>query len=69
MKNEKLGQSFRWQGIGKLFENIALKVWENCRRLECEPERGGIGSVIELAMASDHFTTWLVVVLQKFWQF
>ena len=36
---------------------------------------GGIGSVIKLAMAKhvykkiDHFTTWLVGVLQKFWQF
>ena len=42
--------------------------------MESEPERGGIGSVIELAMAKqvhqkiDHFTTWLVGVLQKFWQ-
>ena len=38
-------------------------------------ERGGIGSVIELAMAKqiyqkiDLFATWLVGVLQKFWQF
>ena len=43
--------------------------------LEFAPERGGIGSVIGLAMAKqvyqeiDHFTTWLVGVLQKFWQF
>ena len=40
--------------------------------MESEPERGGIGSVIELAMAKqfykkvDHFTTWLVEVFQKF---
>ena len=26
-------------------------MWENCRGLEFGPERGGIGSVIELAMA------------------
>ena len=38
-------------------------VCENCRGLESEPERGGIGSVIELAMAKqvyqkiDDFTT------------
>ena len=43
--------------------------------LKSGPERGGIGSVIELAMAKqvykkvDHFTTWLFGVLQKFWQF
>ena len=38
-------------------------MWENCRGLESGPECGGIGSVIELAMAKqvykevDHFTT------------
>ena len=38
-------------------------MWENCKGLERGPERGGIGSVIELAMAElvyqkiDHFTT------------
>ena len=38
-------------------------VEEHCRRLESGPERGGIGSVIELAMAKqvyqkfNHFTT------------
>ena len=43
--------------------------------LESGPERGGIGSVIELATAKqvykkfDHFTTRLVGVLQKFWLF
>ena len=42
---------------------------------ESEPKRGGIGTVIELATAKqvykkiDHFTTRLVRVLQKFWQF
>ena len=56
-------------------EHISSKVWENCKGLESGPERGGIGSVIEFAMAKqvyqkiDHFTTWLVGVLQKFWQF
>ena len=58
-----------------LLEHISSKEWENCRGLESGPERGGIGRVIELAMAKqvyqkiDHFTTWLVGVLQKFWQF
>ena len=72
---ETNGQSFSWQRITKLLEHISSKVWENCRRLEFGPERGNIGSVIELAMAKqvyqkiDDFTTWLVGVLQKFWQF
>ena len=58
-----------------LLEHISSKVWENFMRLESGPERGGIGSVIELAVAKqvykkdDRFTTWLVGVLQKFWQF
>ena len=61
-------QSFIWQRITKLLEYIFSTVWENCRELESGPERGGIGSVIELAMAKqvykkiDHFTTWLVGV-------
>ena len=72
---ETHGQSFSWQKITKLLEHISSEVWGNCRRLESGPERGGIGSVIELAMAkqvyqkNDHFMTWLVGVLQKFWQF
>ena len=72
---ETHGQSFIWQRITKLLEHISSKVWENCRGLESGPECGGIGSVIEIAMANqvyqkiDHFTTWLVGVLQKFWQF
>ena len=46
-----------------LLEQISSKNWKNCRRLESGPERGGIVSVIELAMAkqvyrkNDHFTT------------
>ena len=62
-------QSFIWQRITKLLEHISSTVWENCRGLESGPGRGGIGSVIELAMAKqvykkiDHFTTWLVGVL------
>ena len=69
------GQSCIWQRITKLLEHISSKMWKNCRRLESGPERGRIGSVIELAMAkrvylkTDHFKTWLVEVLQKFWQF
>ena len=56
----------------RLLEHISSKVWENCRGLNSGPERGGIGSVIELAMAKqvykkdDRFTTWLVGVLQSF---
>ena len=72
---ETPGQSCIWQKITKLLEHISSKMWKNCRRLESGPERGGIGSVIDFAMAKqvyqkiDHFTTWLVGVLQKFWQF
>ena len=70
---ETQGQSFIWQRITKLLEHISSKVW-NCRVLESGPERGGIGSVIELATAKQvykkvNFTTRLVGVLQKFWQF
>ena len=59
----------------KHLEHISSKVWENCRGLESGPERGCTGSIIELAMAKqvypkiDHFTTWPVRVVQKFWQF
>ena len=72
---ETHGQSFIWQRNTKLWEHISSKVWENCTGPESEPERGGIGSVIELAVAKqvyqkfDHFTAWLVGVLQNFWQF
>ena len=48
---ETHGQSFIWQKITKLLEHISSKVRENCRGLESGPESGGIGSVIELAMA------------------
>ena len=71
MKKEKHGQSFILQRITKLLEHISSIVWENYRGLESAPERG----VIELTMAKqfyqkvDHFTTWLVGVLQQFWQF
>ena len=55
----------------KLLEHISSKVWENCRGPESGPERGGIGSVVELPTAKQvykkvHFTTRLVGVLQKF---
>ena len=72
---ETHGQSFFWQRITKLLEHISSKMWENSRGLETGPERGGIGSVIELAMGKQVYkkdercTTWLVRVLQKFWQF
>ena len=58
---ETHGQSFIWQRITKLLEHISSKVWENCRGLESGPERGGIGSVIEFAMAKQ--------VYQKNWSF
>ena len=45
------GQSFTWQRITKILDHISSKVWKNCRGLESAPERGGIGSVIELAKA------------------
>ena len=71
---ETHGQSFIWQRITKLLEHISSKVWKNCRGLESGPERGGIGSVIELVTAKQvykkvHFTTRVVGVLQKFWRF
>ena len=54
---------FFLQRITRLLEHVSSRVWENCMGLESGPERGGIGSVIELAMAKqvykkgDHFTT------------
>ena len=68
MKNEKLMVNHLLdKGITKLSE----QVWENCRGPERGPERGGIGSVIELATVKQaykkvHFTTRLIGVLQKF---
>ena len=63
MKNEKLMVNHLFdRGLGSL-EHNSSKVWENCKGLESWPERGGIGSVIELAMTKqlhqkiDHFTT------------
>ena len=72
---EAHGQSFFWQRVRSLLEDISSKVLENCRRLESGPEPGGTGIVIELTMAkqvykkNDHIATWLDGVLQKFWQF
>ena len=71
---ETHGQSFTWQKITKLLEHISSKVWENGRGPESGPAPGGIDSVIERATAKQvykrvHFTTRLVGVLQKFWQF
>ena len=48
---ETHGQSIIWRRITKLLEHISSKVWETCKGLESGPERGGIGSVIELATA------------------
>ena len=58
---ETHGQSFIWQRITKLFGHISSKVWENDRGLESGPERGGIGSVIEPAMAKQ--------IYKKRWSF
>ena len=71
---ETHSQSFTWQKITKLLEHISSKVWENGRGSESGPAPGGIDSVIERATAKQvykrvHFTTRLVGVLQKFWQF
>ena len=71
---ETHGQSFTWQKITKLLEHISSEVWENGRGPESGPAPGGIDSVIERATAKQvykrvHFTTRLVGVLQKFWQF
>ena len=64
MKNEKLmvNQYFLAKDY-EAFRAFFLKSMENCRGLESGPERGGIGSVIEIAMAKqvykkfDQFTT------------
>ena len=69
MKKEKLLVNHYLTKDYEALEHISSKKWENCRGLESGPERGGIGSVIELAMAKqvhekiDHFTTALVGVL------
>ena len=46
---ETHGQSFTWQTITKLLEQISSKVWENWSEPESGPERGGIGSVVALS--------------------
>ena len=74
MKNDKLmvNQNFLTKDCEAL-KHISSKGWDNCRGLESGPERGGTGSVIDLAMAKqdykkvEHITTWLIRVLQKFW--
>ena len=71
---ETHSQSFNWQKIAKLLEHISSQVWVNGRGPESGPAPGGIDSVIELATAKQvckkvHFTTRLIGVLQKFWQF
>ena len=45
-----------------LLEHISSKLWENCKGLESRPERGGIGSVIELAMAKQVYK--MLIILQ-----
>ena len=47
----------------KHLEHVSSKMWENCRGMESGPERDGICSVVEFAMAKQvyqkvhHFTT------------
>ena len=47
----------------KLLEHVSSKVWENCRGLESGPERGGIGSVIKLAMAKEVYKKLIILRL------
>ena len=63
MKNETRCQSFTWQRITKLLEHTSSKVWENCREPESGPERGGIGSLIELAMAKQVYQKLIILRL------
>ena len=64
-----------WQKITKLSELISSKLREKGRAPESGLGCGGIGCVIELAMAkqvyknNDNFTIWLVGLLHKFLQF
>ena len=64
MKNEKLMlNQFFWQRITRLLEHISSKVWENCRGVESRPERGGIGSVNELAMGKQAYKNLIILLL------
>ena len=72
---ETHGQSIFLTKDYEAFRAYFLESVGELQGLKSGPERGGIGSVIELAMAKqvykkvDHFMTWLFGVLQKFWQF
>ena len=59
---ETHGQSSIWQRITKFLEHSSSKVWENCRGLESGPEHGGIGSVIELAMAKQVYQKKMLIL-------
>ena len=59
---ETHGQSFIWRRITKLLEHISSKVWKNCRGLEFGPERGGIGSVMELATAKQVYKKFILLL-------
>ena len=58
MKNETFVNQFFWQRVTRLLEHISSKVWENCRRLESGPERGGIVNIIEHATAKQMYKSW-----------
>ena len=59
---ETHGQSFIWRRITKLLEHISSKVWKNCKGLESGIERGGIGSVIELATAKQVYEKFILLL-------
>ena len=50
--------NFIWHSTTRLLEQISWKAWQNCRRVESGFERGGIGSVIELALAKQVYKGW-----------
>ena len=59
---ETHGQSFIWRRVTKLLEDISSKVWRNCKGLAYGPERGGIGSVIELATAKQVYKKFILLL-------
>ena len=75
MKNEKLTVNTFLTKDQEALRAYFLESMGELPGLESRPERGGIGSVTEHATTKpeykkvDHFTTRLVGVLQKFWQF
>ena len=54
-----------WQRIRRLLEHTSSKVWENCRGLESGTERGGIGSVIEIATVKEVYKKKIILRLDS----